>query len=256
MLVAFPDVLTRADHLARMDRRIGAKDFSAATRTAKRVGSDQVAIVKACIAAEGKSHKRPKKKAAQLRRPFFVHDRESIRPPSAAVDDVAQRRMARVVIGNHRPRAFVEITALDIPKLPYALQERINEPGGAPLRAQSQPCNEGALRRNLCARGGPCCSLRRFACRARGQPRRAREKARTIELASPSFRSRQRVRLRPTRSVQSDPPPSGPSARCDTNDTKSMGRDIVSIPKRAMSHVAEGNGRFSCASSVLLLRQA
>jgi soluble lytic murein transglycosylase len=39
-----------------MDRRIGAKDFSAATRAAKRVGSDQVAIVKACIAAEGKSH--------------------------------------------------------------------------------------------------------------------------------------------------------------------------------------------------------
>ena len=56
VLVAFPDVLTRADHLARMDRRIGAKDFSAATRAAKRVGSDPVAIVKACIAAEGKSH--------------------------------------------------------------------------------------------------------------------------------------------------------------------------------------------------------
>src|ERR1700721_1521249 len=43
------------------------------------------------------------------------------------------------------PCTFVEITALDIPKLPYALQERINELGGAPLRAQSQPCNEGAL---------------------------------------------------------------------------------------------------------------
>ena len=56
VLTAFPDVLTRADHLARMDRRIGAKDFSAATRAAKRVGPDQVAIVKACIAAEGKSH--------------------------------------------------------------------------------------------------------------------------------------------------------------------------------------------------------
>ncbi len=56
VLTGFPDVLTRADHLARMDRRIGAKDFSAATRAAKRVGPDQVAIVKACIAAEGKSH--------------------------------------------------------------------------------------------------------------------------------------------------------------------------------------------------------
>jgi soluble lytic murein transglycosylase len=56
VLAAFPDVLTRADHLARIDRQIGAKDFSAATRAAKRVGPDQVAIVKACIAAEGKSH--------------------------------------------------------------------------------------------------------------------------------------------------------------------------------------------------------
>jgi soluble lytic murein transglycosylase len=56
VLAAFPDVLTRADHLARMDRRIGAKDFGAAMRAAKRVGADQVAIVKACIAAEAKSH--------------------------------------------------------------------------------------------------------------------------------------------------------------------------------------------------------
>ena len=55
VLAAFPDVLTRADHLARMDRRIGAKDFGAAMRAAKRVGDDQVAIVKACIAAEAKS---------------------------------------------------------------------------------------------------------------------------------------------------------------------------------------------------------
>jgi soluble lytic murein transglycosylase len=57
VLAAFPDVLTRADHLARMDRRIGAKDFSAAMLAAKRVGSDQVAIVKACIAAQGKPSK-------------------------------------------------------------------------------------------------------------------------------------------------------------------------------------------------------
>ena len=42
VLAAFPDVLTRADHLARMDRRIGAKDFSAAMRAAKRVGADKV----------------------------------------------------------------------------------------------------------------------------------------------------------------------------------------------------------------------
>ena len=50
-------MLTRADHLARMDRRIGAKDFGAAMRAAKRVGDDQVAIVKACTAAEAKSAK-------------------------------------------------------------------------------------------------------------------------------------------------------------------------------------------------------
>ena len=40
-----------------MDRRIGAKDFGAAMRAAKRLGSAQVAIVKACEAAEGNSTK-------------------------------------------------------------------------------------------------------------------------------------------------------------------------------------------------------
>jgi soluble lytic murein transglycosylase len=55
VLAAFPGVLTSADHVARMDRRIGAKDFGAALRAAKRVGDTQVAIVKACIAAEAKS---------------------------------------------------------------------------------------------------------------------------------------------------------------------------------------------------------
>ena len=57
VLAAFPDVLTRADHVARMDRRIGAKDFGAAMRAAKHVGEDHVAIVKACSAAEAKSSK-------------------------------------------------------------------------------------------------------------------------------------------------------------------------------------------------------
>jgi soluble lytic murein transglycosylase len=55
VLAAFPDVLTRADHAARMDRRVGAKDFGAAMRAAKRVGDDHMAIVKACIAAMAKS---------------------------------------------------------------------------------------------------------------------------------------------------------------------------------------------------------
>jgi soluble lytic murein transglycosylase len=53
----FPDALTTADYLARMDRRIGAKDFDAAMRAAKQLGSDQVAIVKACAAAEAGSAK-------------------------------------------------------------------------------------------------------------------------------------------------------------------------------------------------------
>jgi soluble lytic murein transglycosylase len=57
VLAAFPDVLTRADHVARMDRRIGARDFSAAMRAAKRVGDDRVAIVKACSAVMAKSAK-------------------------------------------------------------------------------------------------------------------------------------------------------------------------------------------------------
>jgi soluble lytic murein transglycosylase len=54
---AFPGMLTADDDVARMDRRIGAKDFGAAMRAAKRLGSAQVAIVKACEAAEGNSSK-------------------------------------------------------------------------------------------------------------------------------------------------------------------------------------------------------
>lgn len=55
LLNEFPDVITREDQLARMDERIGAKDFGTAMRAAKKVGEDQVAIVKACTAAEAKS---------------------------------------------------------------------------------------------------------------------------------------------------------------------------------------------------------
>ena len=57
VLAAFPDVLAPADHVARMDQRIGAKDFGAAMRAAKRIDDDHVAIVKACMAAETKSPK-------------------------------------------------------------------------------------------------------------------------------------------------------------------------------------------------------
>jgi soluble lytic murein transglycosylase len=57
VLDTFPDMLNSADHVTRMDRRLGAKDFGAAMRAAKRAGDDRVAIVKACIAAEAKAAK-------------------------------------------------------------------------------------------------------------------------------------------------------------------------------------------------------
>ena len=53
----FPGELSASDDVARMDRRLGAKDFDAAMRSAKRLGFAQVAIVKACEAAEGQSAK-------------------------------------------------------------------------------------------------------------------------------------------------------------------------------------------------------
>jgi hypothetical protein len=53
---AFPSALTRADHIARMDRLIDAKDFGAAMRAAKRLGDGEVAIVKGCR-ADGTSSK-------------------------------------------------------------------------------------------------------------------------------------------------------------------------------------------------------
>ena len=53
----FHDELSRADYTARMNRRIGAKDFGAAMRAAKRLGPAQVAIVKACEATEAKATK-------------------------------------------------------------------------------------------------------------------------------------------------------------------------------------------------------
>ena len=54
---AFPGELIADDDVARMDRRIGAKDFAAAMRAAKRLGAAQVAIVKACEGAEATSTK-------------------------------------------------------------------------------------------------------------------------------------------------------------------------------------------------------
>ena len=57
VLDEFRDELTPADYVARMDWRISAKDFGAAMRAAKRLGDNEVAIVKACEAAEANSRK-------------------------------------------------------------------------------------------------------------------------------------------------------------------------------------------------------
>ena len=57
VLETFRDLLTRDDHRARMDRRIGAKDLAGAKRAAQRLGGDELAIVKACAAVKGKADK-------------------------------------------------------------------------------------------------------------------------------------------------------------------------------------------------------
>jgi soluble lytic murein transglycosylase len=54
---AFHDLLSRDDHRARMDKRIGAKDYSAAMRAAHHLGSDELAIVKACAAVSASDDK-------------------------------------------------------------------------------------------------------------------------------------------------------------------------------------------------------
>ena len=54
---AFRDLLTREDHRARMDKRIGAKDFSGASRAARRLGDDDGSIVKACAAVAANATK-------------------------------------------------------------------------------------------------------------------------------------------------------------------------------------------------------
>jgi soluble lytic murein transglycosylase len=56
-LDVFHDVIARDDQRARMDKRIGAKDISGAMRAARRLGSDDVSIVKACAAAMTDSSK-------------------------------------------------------------------------------------------------------------------------------------------------------------------------------------------------------
>ncbi|MEA2922504.1 MAG: soluble lytic murein transglycosylase [Bradyrhizobium sp.] len=57
VLEVFRDLLTGEDHRARMDSRIGAKDLSGAMRAARRLGSNDVAIVKACAAVAANSAK-------------------------------------------------------------------------------------------------------------------------------------------------------------------------------------------------------
>ena len=57
LLDTFRDLLTQEDYQARMDKRIGAKDISAAMRAAHHVGDDAVSIVKACGAVKGSEKK-------------------------------------------------------------------------------------------------------------------------------------------------------------------------------------------------------
>jgi soluble lytic murein transglycosylase len=57
VLEEFPGVLTRADHRARMHRRLYAKDFAAAMRSAHRLGDADGAIVKAYAAVATRSDK-------------------------------------------------------------------------------------------------------------------------------------------------------------------------------------------------------
>jgi soluble lytic murein transglycosylase len=54
---AFRDLLGADDHRARMDKRLGAKDYGAARRAAKRLGGDELLIVKACAAVNSKANK-------------------------------------------------------------------------------------------------------------------------------------------------------------------------------------------------------
>ena len=53
----FRDLFTSEDHRARMDKRIGAKDFSAAMRASHRFGGEGPSIVKACEAVKGDEKK-------------------------------------------------------------------------------------------------------------------------------------------------------------------------------------------------------
>ena len=57
VIEAFHDLFAREDYQARMDKRIGAKDWSAAMRAAHHLGSDAVSIVKACSAVKGNDDK-------------------------------------------------------------------------------------------------------------------------------------------------------------------------------------------------------
>src|SRR6185437_7955343 len=54
---AFRNLLTSEDHRARMDKRIGARDFAGAMRAAHHLDDDAISIVKACIAVSGNEKK-------------------------------------------------------------------------------------------------------------------------------------------------------------------------------------------------------
>ncbi|MBV9564590.1 MAG: lytic transglycosylase domain-containing protein, partial [Bradyrhizobium sp.] len=59
VIEAFRDLLSGEDYRARMDKRIGAKEFGAAMRAAHHLDDDALATVKACAAVKGDETKAP-----------------------------------------------------------------------------------------------------------------------------------------------------------------------------------------------------
>lgn len=88
---AFRDLLTNEDHRARMDKRLGAKDYAGARRAAKRLGEDALAIVKACAAVTGKARDYLEDVATEARRDLgYVLCRAQWHLQNDRIDDAAE----------------------------------------------------------------------------------------------------------------------------------------------------------------------
>jgi hypothetical protein len=117
ILAAFPDFLTRADHAAQMDRRIGAKDTTA-MRAAARVGAS-------CVAVAGKAGSERKPSGLQRCRPTKAliedHSFQSMQIPSMRIEQQVQlwrSAWLRIPTGIHPPgRSETTIRATRSPTL-------------------------------------------------------------------------------------------------------------------------------------------